>query len=161
MHSGSVREIKDLVDSDETVEMSMPQSLYISNVKGCVLRVAGKCTKVSVMNAENSTIVVNKMISNLEAMRSRGCSFVVVEGSMVNLEECFECRVGLVPKSCEIRLCRSSCISLFRLGALAVEQGTREELERRFSTEPEVYLPEQIRVLVGEDGVKSEVCPRE
>jgi Adenylate cyclase associated (CAP) C terminal len=161
MNGRRVTEVKGLVDETQSVEVCMGHSVYMSNMKQSLVHISGKPAKISVIECEGSTVCVERMLGNIEAMRLQGCDIIIKEGNMINVEECRECRICVFNQDCEIRVARHSNISLFLASSEGDLPRNREGAEYLFNVSKELYVPEEIKVTLVSEELCAEVVKRE
>ncbi|KAI5190929.1 hypothetical protein NECID01_1224 [Nematocida sp. AWRm77] len=141
-------EVSKLRGEKKIIDAKPNQSVYISDIEESQVMVRGKCIKIVVIDIKRSFIAAESIISNMEITRAKSSSIFLSQGSMMNLEQCVECKIATCSESTELRLQRNISLSLVVLPQVDMQTASFEEIEESLLSEPEHHLPEEIKAVL-------------
>lgn len=150
-------EVRGLKGESKIVEVGAEDSVYIANLDESQVILRGKCVKVGVLDVKKSFIVIEGVIANVEVTRARNTTVAVGRGSMINIEQSIECRIATGSEETELRVRRSTDLSLVRVSAEEIAGKEASEIEDAVTAQPEHQIPEEIKVVVTKERVVSSV----
>ncbi|EHY64255.1 hypothetical protein NERG_02699 [Nematocida ausubeli] len=152
-----VIEIKQLRGECRVVEVEPDHAVYIADISESQVVIKGKCMKVVAIDVQKSMIAVHSVAVTVEVARAKASLFVLGGCPMAVLEQCVECRIGVVGKKAEMRLRRCASLSLVRLEGVNMEKETPESLDEMCRSKKEEHLPDEMQILLEEGAVKSSI----
>ncbi|KAH9385772.1 uncharacterized protein NEMAJ01_0668 [Nematocida major] len=148
-------EVKKLRGESRTVSVEADQVVYIADTVESQIAIRGKCMKVVIVDVQKCLISVDAATCTVEIARAKNSLLFVGKCPMTVLEQCVECRVGTSMEKTELRMRRSTALSL-----VTVEDAhgkSLEELDEICRAQSEEQLPEEIQVLLENGSVKSNI----
>ncbi|OAG31143.1 hypothetical protein NEDG_01917 [Nematocida displodere] len=146
MNQQNIIEVRGLRAETKTIDVEPGKSVYIADSEGACILLRGKSIKVVIIDVKDCAVAVESVISNLEMVRGKSTLVVLGKGGMVNIENCVECALALVPNNCEIRLRRNTSVSLAHLPGLEIGSMTIEEIRGAHAAKAPTMLPDEIKV---------------
>ena len=140
-----VIEVSKLRGENKVIEAKANQSVYIADVDESQVLIRGKCIKVVVIDVKKSFIAVHGVISAVEVTRAKNSAVFLGQGSMMNIEQCTECRIGTSSEWTELRLRRNVGLSLVTVPPMELDQVEAAEVEAAMLEQREQHLPEEIK----------------
>ncbi|KAI5180808.1 hypothetical protein NEOKW01_1092 [Nematocida sp. AWRm80] len=150
-------EIKGIQGEQRIVSAQPQEVVYIGGVSEAQILVKGKCAKVVIIDAKNTHVFIESIISSVEVTRAKNSLIIVSNGDLISIEQCIECKFGINGTSNELRLRRNTSISLITLPDVNIDSVTPSTIESLVEDAKEHYLPEEIKIEVSKDTIKSSI----